>query len=113
MFVKKSGGKIFGANFTAAEKKALDIEVKRQLAEYDKKHVMELDAIILWQLHAQLGFGKKRLERFYRKFAEAYRDLLKRYEMEGEGESTWLFTYKVKELGVDLEALYREERNDI
>ncbi len=45
MFVKKSGGKIFGAEFTAAEKKALDIEVKRQLAEYDKKHVMELDAI--------------------------------------------------------------------
>ena len=113
MRIKKSGGKIFGAEFTAAEKKALDIEVKRQLAEYDKKHSIEMDAIILWQLHAQLGFGKKRLERFYRQFAEAYRKLIKRYEMNGDGESSWLFTYKVKELGVDLEALYQEERNDI
>ena len=34
MRVKKSGKHIYGADLSAAEKKAMDIEIKRQLAEY-------------------------------------------------------------------------------
>lgn len=33
MLVKKAGGKVYGATFTAAEKRAMDMEIKRQLAE--------------------------------------------------------------------------------
>lgn len=47
MYTKKAGGKVYGAHLTAAEKKAMDIEIRRQLAEYDLKHANELDAMIL------------------------------------------------------------------
>lgn len=37
MQIKKAGGRIYGAVLTNAEKKAMDMEIKRQLAEMDKK----------------------------------------------------------------------------
>ena len=36
MQVKKAGGKVYGAVLTAAEKKAMDLEIQRELAEYDR-----------------------------------------------------------------------------
>ena len=48
MQVKKAGGKVYGAVLTAAEKKAMDLEIQRELAEYDRKHIAEIDATILW-----------------------------------------------------------------
>lgn len=60
MRVKKAGGKVFGADLTAAERKAMNLEIQRQLAEYDRKHANELDI--------------------------------------------WLCTYKLKEIGVDIES---------
>ena len=30
---------------SAAEKKAMDMEIQRQLAEYDRKHIREIDAL--------------------------------------------------------------------
>lgn len=51
MQLKKAGGKVYGAVLTAAEKKAMDLEIQRELAEYDRKHIAEIDATILWVLH--------------------------------------------------------------
>ena len=59
MRIKKAGGKVYGADFTAAERKAMNLEIQRQLAEHSRKHANEIDAIILWQLHAQYGFGNR------------------------------------------------------
>ena len=95
MRVKKAGGKVFGADLTAAERKAMNLEIQRQLAEYDRKHANELDAIILWQLHAQFGFGAKR---FYNRFKAEYFDLVKRYELD-EGDNIWLC--KLKEIDIE------------
>lgn len=91
MRVKKAGGKVYGA----AERKAMNLEIQRQLAEYSRKHANEIDAIILWQLHAQYGFGEKR---FYNRFKAEYFDLVKRYEMD---DNIWLNTYKLKKIGVE------------
>ena len=41
MRVKKAGGRIFGGAMSAAEKKAMDLEIQRQLAEYDRKHLVD------------------------------------------------------------------------
>lgn len=57
MRVKKAGGRIFGGTMSAAEKKAMDLEIQRQLAEYDRKHLIEIDAMILWVLHERFGCG--------------------------------------------------------
>ena len=37
MRIKKASGRIFGGAMSAAEKKAMDLEIQRQLAEYDRK----------------------------------------------------------------------------
>lgn len=101
MRVKKSGKYIYGADLSAAEKKAMDIEIRRQLAEYTKKHEHELAAVVLWELHAQLGFGNDRLKKFYDNFIPALDDLIKRYEME-DGDEAWLCTQKLKDYGFDI-----------
>lgn len=109
MQVKKSGKKIFGANLTADEKKAMDIEIKRQLAEFDRKHEIEIDALILWTLHNDFGFGEKRLKKFFDIFGESINELIKHYEFE-DSEKIWICTKKLKDYGVDLEEWEEERR---
>lgn len=82
MKVKKAGKRVFGAVMSAAEKKAMDMEIQRQLAEYDRKHIREIDALVLWELREQLGFGNKRLKKFYDNFSRGIEALIRRYEME-------------------------------
>ena len=106
MIVKKVGSKVFGANLTVAEKKALDIEINRQIAESDRKHMNDIDALILFQLKAQLGFGAKRLRRFYEAFDVALLELIEHYEM--PDSPAWLCLEMLKKDGVDVEAWNRE-----
>lgn len=84
MQVKKAGGKVYGAVLTAAEKKAMDLEIQRELAEYDRKHIAEIDATILWVLHEQFGFGAQRLRTYYDAFHDRIKELVSRYEMEDQ-----------------------------
>lgn len=110
MKIKKACGRIYGATMTAAEKKAMDIEIQRQLAEYDRKHAIEIDAMILWVLHQQLGWGEKRLRRFYDNFASEVDALVQRYQMDEE-DKVWLCTQKLKDCGIDVEQ-WDKERGD-
>ena len=107
---QKAGGKVYGAHLTAAEKKAMDIEIRRQLAEYDLKHANELDAMILWHLHEEFGFGPKRLKQFYDTFAVRLDELIKHYEMI-DSDMVWLCTYKLKQYGIDIEEWNKQRRD--
>lgn len=108
MRIKKFGGKVFGADLSANERKAMNMEIQRQLAEYTEKHRLEMDAMILWVLHAQFGWGPTRLRRFYDQFGKELDALLERYEM-GEEDRAWLCTYMLKRNGVDIEKWDREK----
>lgn len=110
MQVKKFGGKVYGAILTAAEKKAMDLEIQRELAEYDKKHIAEIDANILWVLHEKFGFGAKRLRIFYDSFHNCIKELVGRYEM-ADQDDIWLCTQMLKRIGVDIEAWHKESDN--
>lgn len=44
---KKFNGRIFGVQFSAKEQKAIDAEILRQCAEYDRKNADEVGAVIL------------------------------------------------------------------
>ena len=101
---------MYGAHLTAAEKKAMDIEIRRQLAEYDLKHANELDAMILWHLHEEFGFGPKRLKQFYDTFAVRLDELIKHYEMT-DSDMVWLCTYKLKQYGIDIEEWNKQRRD--
>jgi hypothetical protein len=43
---KKANGHIFGVQFSSKEQKAIDAEILRQCAEYDKKNADEVDALV-------------------------------------------------------------------
>lgn len=47
------------------------------------------------------------MRRFYDRFKAEYFDLIKRYEMD-EDDNIWLNTYKLKEIGVDIESWNRD-----
>ena len=107
MIVKKAAGKVFGAELTAAERKAMNMEIQRQLAEYTKKHQREIDAMILWELHIQYGWGETRLRRFYDALGAGVDALVKRYEMD-DSDDVWLCTQMLKQQGIDLDEWDRE-----
>lgn len=110
MRVMKSKGRVYGADMTAAEKKAMRIEIQHQFADFEAKHINELDAVILWHLHEEFGFGQKRLKRFYDTFRPHIVALLERYSME-DSDKVWLCTYKLKQYGVDIEK-WNEQRKE-
>jgi hypothetical protein len=107
MFFKKSGKTIYGVELTADEKKALDMEARRALAEHTRKHELEIEAIVIWQLRQLTGWGETRLKRFYDDFAPALMQLCDHYEM-AEVEAPWLCTNMLKVAGFDIEAWHRE-----
>lgn len=108
MYLKKAGGKVYGAVLTAAEKKAMDMEIQRELAEYDRKHLAEIDATILWVLHEQFGFGAKRLRTFYDAYRAHINELIGRYELENS-DDIWLCTQMLKKVGVNIEDWHKED----
>lgn len=106
---KKSNGRIFGVQFSAKEQQAIDAEILRQCAEYDRQNADEVDAVILWLLHEKFGFGEKRLRAFYDYFSIELDALVKRYEM-GDEDKAWLCSRKLKDYGIDISEWNKEEK---
>lgn len=108
MRVKKAGGKVFGAVLSAAEKKAMDMEINRQIVEADRRYTDDIDAMVLYTLRVHLGFGKKRLRKFYDAFSAEHDRLIQYYQM--PDDYTWLCKELLKRISVDVEAWNRERR---
>ena len=121
MVVIKSGGQVIGGKLTAAEKKAMNIEINRALAERMKQNEIAVDAMILWAMHEEFGFGEKRLKRFYDNFIPRYKALMEFYGIHPgdksfgaeETDTEWLHVRKLKEIGVDLESWHKESKDSI
>ena len=105
---KTAGGKIYGDVLSAAEKKARDMEINRQIVEADRRYADDIDAMVLYTLHVHLGFGKKRLRKFYDGISAEHDRLIQYYQM--PDDYTWLCKEMLKRIGVDVEAWNRERR---
>lgn len=101
LFKKGFNKKVVGIGLNRAEREALDREVRKAIAEYDAKNAMEIDAMILWILHEQFGFGPKRLKRFHDNFITELRALTDRYELP-KTDTPWLCMHKLEQYGIDL-----------
>lgn len=114
MQVLKSGKYIIGTKLTAAEQKALDMTTRRQLAEYTRKHELEIEATVIWQikriLEEELGeeVDVSLLKRLYNGLDVELDKLIDHYEM-GIDDAQWLCTKKLKDEGIDIEAWRREK----
>ena len=108
MLVLKSGGQVFGARLTAAERKALDMEARRSLAEYTRKHELEIEATALWQVKQLTDWDESQLRAFYDGFDIALSKLIEYYEM-GSEDAQWLCTRKLLDEGIDIEQWRREK----
>ena len=93
-------------NMTNREFKALKDEINRQTAENVKNLSQNLQALILWQLREQLGWGKKRILRFQKRFVPAMRELQEYYMTSSADETDYVCKYKLKnELDIDVAEL--------
>lgn len=108
MVIKRSGKHIFGADLTAAEKKAMNIEIDKQLAEHTRKHQVEIECLFLRELRENYGFGEARLKRAFDNFSNDLDELIARYEL-GEEDMLWIATQQMKEQGFDIEKWHREK----
>lgn len=97
---------ISGGGLTKAQRKAMDAEINRQIVEADKKYSTEVDAVVLYTLHTELGFGKARLRKFWEALYRNHQDMVERYEM--EDAFPWWCTEQLKKLGVDVEEWNKE-----
>ena len=108
MQVKKAGKIIIGAQLTDVEKKAMEMEIRKQIAEYNRNNANEIDAMFLYILHSEFGWGYKRLKQIHSIFRPAIDALCDRYEMTEKGDDLWLCTHKLGEYGIDI-AKWNEE----
>ena len=81
---------------------------KQAIDEMNMKNEDELDAMALYILHEEFGFGKERLKRFYNRFADGLRELGERYQMNEYDDRLWLCQRKLKEIGIDISELRKE-----
>ena len=58
----------------------INAEIKRQCVELNEEYELELDALYLWTLHEDFGFGKIRLTRVYESMMRKRKELHDRYQ---------------------------------
>ena len=97
-------------NLTAKDRKAINEEIRRQCIEQTAQYEAELDVVVLYALHNVFGFGKERLERFYREMFKLREEMKQRYGTSDDDTMGDFAMYvKLKEIGVDVQALYDEQ----
>lgn len=65
-----------------------------------------VEAIVLWQLHEQFGFGKKRLLKFLEETSPMIQGMLNDYQYETDSDAIWVCEHKLKtELGINLDEI--------
>lgn len=90
--------------FTGQSKKAMIQEINRQILEQKNTFTQNIEIMILWTLHNELGFGKRRLKKFYKTFTRNYNAMCKAYEM----DDAYPAECKLREIGVDLDEWKKE-----
>ena len=112
MRVRKHNGKVYGADFSTAQREAMEKELGRMIAEANEKNAANFDSLVLYVLYAHYGWKKDRLKKFWTAFCKEHKELCDRYRMYGVGDSTWLAKKKLEEIGVDVTEWYKEMEND-
>lgn len=109
MTVNRAGSTIFGAHFSKAEKKALDIEARKAVVKESQRHYSDMDASLLYYAHDKYGWGKKKLRDFWEGFSKIRKELTEWYLLENNDDVNWVCKQKLKDIGVDVEEWLAED----
>ena len=112
MRVKKFNGRPYGVEFTATERKAMNLEINRQIIEKDERYKEDIDAMVLYVLMARYGWKKKRLRNFWKAFVEEHKALIEFYQMDEPGDNEWLAHRQLRQIGVDIHQWYKEDESN-
>ena len=88
----KSGSLKMNKEVREALEAEADRMAKEAIAEMNRDNEEELDAMVLYILHEEFGFGEKRLRRFYE-------------------DRLWLCQKKLREAGIDI-SKWKGEKED-
>ena len=86
------------------DRKRIKVEVRKEVEACFERKCIDMDAMILWNLHKQFGFGKDRLRRYFDGYVKEIRALQELY-----GEYAWQkMRDELLRIGVDIEAWEKE-----
>ena len=77
-------------------------EVRKAVFAEHLKGGANFDALVLWTLHTEFGFGAKRLRRFFDAFMTGYLELKEYYEL--DADTAYIAVEGLKKIGVDVYA---------
>jgi hypothetical protein len=89
---------------TPTMQSAMMHEINQQCLDADARYSLDIDTMVLWSLHRYLGFGAKRLRQFYEEMVTEHKAMREYYQM----DEMYPERYKLKEIGVDVEAWQKE-----
>lgn len=98
-------------------KEALAEQVEAEFAERvetaNKAYELEVDALVLWTLHARFGFGYKRLSAFYEALFQERQELHNRYlprkpDYSDNGIESDIAYHRLRDFGYDVKTHYAE-----
>lgn len=107
MEFKKSCGVIYEAKLNKKEQRALDETIRRQLANYTRMHILDVEATFIRNLKRATDWSESQLRAFYDDFDDTLDELVKYYEMADE-DTSWLCARELKAEGIDIEQWHRE-----
>ena len=90
---------------TAKMRKAVDEEAQSAIDRLMPQVVKNVEAVILWQLHVQCGFGKKRLMKFFAETSGLIENMLSEYSYDTDEDAIWLCKRGLREIGIDLDSV--------
>lgn len=88
-----------------AEMKALEGSIREQISKSVDSLKGNIEAIVLWQLHEQFGFGVKRLEAFLEGFQPALQELNDFYGLTDVDDTECACIHSLKSIGFDTDKL--------
>jgi hypothetical protein len=96
---------IIPRKMTNAEMRALDGEIRKQVAVGVGNLQSRIEATVLWQLHTQLDLDVEELEAFLEAFQPALQELKTFYEIESAEDTELACVYNLKAIGFDTSKL--------
>lgn len=88
----------------AKEEKLMNDAIREQILEMETQFSNDHDAAMLWALHLEFGFGKKRLKRFHKRFYQLHKQLIEHYESNKMGDIGFVCRKNLLTIDVDIAA---------